>query len=64
MNVTTGQNLIVIKKDFGEHYFVTLSPLVKEDNEGGRKVSPEFTTESRAEAFAIAWMKKHPKGNE
>ncbi len=64
INLTTGQNLIVTKREFGDHYFVTLSPLVKEDEEEGRKVSPEYATESKAEAFAIAWMKKHPKGTE
>jgi hypothetical protein len=28
----------------------------------GAKISPEYATESKAEAFAIKWMKKHPKG--
>ena len=25
-------------------------------------MSPEYATESKAEAFAFKWMKKHPKG--
>jgi hypothetical protein len=29
INATTGQNLVVIKKEFGEHYLVMLSPIVK-----------------------------------
>jgi len=28
----------------------------------GAKISPEYATESKAEAFAFKWMKKHPKG--
>jgi hypothetical protein len=28
----------------------------------GTKISPEYATESKAQAFAFKWMKKHPKG--
>jgi len=28
----------------------------------GQTVSPEFATEVKAEAFALDWMKKNPKG--
>jgi hypothetical protein len=59
MNETTGQNLVVTKKQYGEHYLVRLFPKVKDDEEG-RKISPEFPTE--AKAFAMDWMSKHPKG--
>jgi hypothetical protein len=61
INATTGQNLIVEKKQYGEHYSVRLFPEMRNDNEG-RRVSPEFRTESKAEAFAMGWMNKHPKG--
>ncbi len=61
MNDTTGQNLVVRKKEFGEHYLVMLFPMIKNDEES-RKISPEFATESRAEAFATDWMNKHPRG--
>ena len=61
MNETTGQNLIVTKKQYGEHYVVLLFPKVK-DEEEERKLSPEFSTEAKAEAFAKDWMSKHPKG--
>jgi hypothetical protein len=30
----------------------------------GRKVSPEFPTESKAGSFAMDWMNKHPRGIE
>jgi hypothetical protein len=63
INATTGQNLIVRKKQFGEHYIVMLFPKLKNDDEG-RKMSPEFPTESKAEAFAMDLMNKHQKGLE
>ena len=61
MNETTGQNLMVTKKQFGEHYVVLLFPKEKEDEEG-TKISPEYPTEAKAEAFALDWMSKHSKG--
>ena len=61
INATTGQRLVVTKKQYGEHYLVLLFPEVKNDDEG-RIISPEFPTESKAEAFAMDWMKKHPRG--
>jgi hypothetical protein len=61
MNETTGQNLVVTKKQYGEHYVVLLFPKVRNDEEG-RKLSPEFSTEAKAEAFAMDWMSKHPEG--
>jgi hypothetical protein len=61
LNEVTGQNLIVTKKQYGEHYVVFLFPKVK-DEEEGRKISPEYPTEAKAEAFAMDWMSKHPKG--
>jgi hypothetical protein len=61
INATTGQSLVVTKKQYGEHYLVLLFPEVKNDDEG-RRISPEFPTESKAEAFAMDWMNKHPTG--
>lgn len=61
VNATTGQNLVVIKKEFGEHYLVMIFSMVKNDDEG-RKISPEYTSASKAEAFAMDWMNKHPNG--
>jgi hypothetical protein len=62
INATTGQNLIVTKTEFGERYLVMLFPMVKNDDEEGRKMSSEYATESKAEAFAMDWMNKHLKG--
>ncbi len=60
MNETTGQNLLVKKKEFGVHYVVML--FGSDDVEKGRKISPEFSTEAKAEAYAIGWMSKHHEG--
>ena len=64
INVTTGQNLIVTKTEFGEYYLVMLFPIVRRDDGEGKKISPEYATESKAEAFAMDWMIKHSRGVE
>ena len=64
VNATTRQNLVVSKKQYGEHYLVMLFPEVRDDDDEGRKISPEFPTESKAESFAVDWMDKHPRGAE
>jgi len=62
MNETTEQILIVKKKEFGTHYLVWLFPDLTDDDTKGRKLSPEFPTQSKADAFALDWMKKNPNG--
>jgi hypothetical protein len=61
MNENTGQTLVVTKKQFGQHYVVMLFPTAEGDGEG-KTLSPEFSTESKAEACAMDWMAKHPHG--
>jgi hypothetical protein len=61
VNETTDQNLVVTKKQYGEHYVVLLFPKVRNDDEG-KIMSPEFPTESKAESHAMDWMNKHPIG--
>ena len=61
LNVTSGQNLTVAKKQFGQHYVVLLFPEPGANDEGD-VISPEYATESKAEAFALDWMNKNPKG--
>jgi hypothetical protein len=61
VNKTTGQNLVVTKKEFGEHYVVLLFPHVRTDDKG-ETISPEYATASKAEAYLLNWMEKHPKG--
>ena len=61
MHETTGQSLVVTKKQFSERFVVLLFPRIRIDEEG-RKLSPEFETEAKAFAFAMDWMSQHPKG--
>jgi hypothetical protein len=63
VNETTGQNLVVTKKEFGGDYVVLLFPRVRIDDKG-EVVSPEYATASKAEAYALNWMEKHPIGAE
>ena len=52
MNLTTEQNLVITKKQFGEHYLAMLFPKGKNHDEG-KKVSPAFSIKSKAESFAL-----------
>ena len=61
LNFTTGQNLIVSKKQFGQHYLVLLFSEMRNCDES-TKISPEYATASKAEAVAFKWMTKHPEG--
>jgi hypothetical protein len=63
VNETTGQNVVVTKKRFGQHFLVLLFPGMKTKNETeGRKLSPEYPTEAKAMVFALDWMSSHPEG--
>ncbi len=63
VNETTGQNVVVTKKPFGQHFLVLLFPGMKTKNETeGRKLSPEYPTEAKAMVFALDWMSIHPEG--
>jgi hypothetical protein len=63
INEVTGQNLVVTKKPYGEHYIVLLFSKVRNSDEG-KTISPAFPTQSKAESFAVDWMNKHPRGPE
>jgi hypothetical protein len=63
VNETTGQNLVVTKKEFGAQYVVLLFPKVRVDDKG-ETISPEYATASKAEAYALNWMEMHPRGAE
>jgi hypothetical protein len=62
LNEITGQTLIVAKKEFGMHYNVLLFAGERTEETEGKKVSPDFPTESKAAAFAVKWMQKSPEG--
>ena len=62
VNEVTGQTLIIAKQEFGEHYHVLLFRQERINGGQGNRISPEYSSEARAEAFAIDWMKKNPNG--
>ena len=62
INETTGQTLIVNKKPFSENYHVSLFVGEQTNEEDSKRLSPEFSTASKAETYAIDLMKKHPNG--
>ena len=62
VNEVTGQTLVVAKQEFGEHYHALLFRHERTDDAQGNKISPEYSSEARAEVFAIDWMKKNPNG--
>ncbi len=62
VNETTGQTLIISKKEFSQNYNVLLFVGEQTSKNEGKKISPDFQTEAKAETFAIDWMGKHPNG--
>ena len=60
INEATGQTLVISKQEFGEHYHVLLFRQERTEDAQGNKISPEYSSEARAEAFAVDWMKKNP----
>lgn len=62
VNETTGQTVIVAKKEFSEHYHLLLFTQERTEDAEGKQLSPDFATEAKAEAYAMDWMNKHPKG--
>jgi hypothetical protein len=63
INETTGQTLVIIKQEFAERYHVLLFKQERTEDAQGSKISPEFDSEAKAEAFAIKWMEKNPNGD-
>jgi hypothetical protein len=62
VNEKTGQTLIISKKEFSENYQVLLFVGKQTNKEESKKISPEFSKKTKAEAFAIDWMAKHSNG--
>ncbi len=63
VNQTTGQTLIVVKKDFSQTYHALLFAGQQTSNAEGTRISPEYATASKAEAYVLQWMEKHPNGS-
>jgi hypothetical protein len=62
LNENTGQTVVVAKKEFGLHYHVLLFAGERTKEVDGKKISPDYSTEEKAEAWALNWMKKNPNG--
>jgi hypothetical protein len=62
VNESTGQTLIVSQKEFSKNYRVLLYAEQQTDEKESKCISPEFSTEPKADAFAEDLMKKHPNG--
>ena len=62
VNDTTGQTLVILKKEFSQNFNARLLAGQETRKEEGKKISPDYTTQAKAEACAIAWMEKHPNG--
>jgi hypothetical protein len=62
VNENTGQTLIVEKREFSENYHLQLFVGQQTSRAEGTKISPEFSQKTKAEAFALDWMEKHPNG--
>lgn len=61
-NENTGQTLIVSRKKFSANFHVLLIAGERTDDNEGKIVSPDYSTESKAEAIAVDLMTKHPNG--
>ncbi len=62
LNETTGQTLVVAKKEFCQTYHVSLYTGKQTVEGDSKRVSPEFATATKAEAYAVDLMEKHPNG--
>ena len=62
LNDTSGQTVIVSKKEFSNNYHVRLFECGQAKKDEGKTISPEYATKAKADAFAEGWMIKHPNG--
>ena len=62
VNENTGQTLIVSKKEYSSNYHAVLFAREQTDEAESKKISPDFSKKTKAEAFALDWMEKHPNG--
>jgi hypothetical protein len=62
INEYTGQTLIVKKKQFSSNYHVLIFVAQQTEEKDARSISPEFSTENKAESYAFKLMSKNPNG--
>ncbi len=62
LNESSDQTVVVLKKEFSCDFHVRLFESGKSGKDEGKTISPDYPTKSKADAFAVDWMQKHPKG--
>jgi len=61
-NDTSGQIVVVSRKEFSRYYRVQLFECGQTEKDEGKTISPEYAAKAKADAFAEDWMQKHPNG--
>jgi hypothetical protein len=62
LNDSTGQTVVVLRKEFSNNYHVRLFECGQTGKDEGNTISPDYPTKVKADAFAVDWMQKHPNG--
>jgi hypothetical protein len=62
LNECTGQTLIVTQKQYSCDFYVLVFAGQRTEDKDARVISPEFSTEPKAEAYALKLMIKNPNG--
>ena len=62
LNDSSGQTVVVSKKEFSNNYHVQLFECGQTGKEDGKTISPAYASKAKADAFAEGWMLKHPNG--
>jgi hypothetical protein len=62
LNDSSGQTVVVLKKEFSNNFHVRLFECGKTGEDEGKTISPEYATKVKADTFAMDWMQKHPNG--
>ena len=64
LNDTTGQTLVISKKEFSSEFQVLVFEGRRTEDNDGKKISPDFQNQKKAENFAIDWMTRNPNGTQ
>lgn len=54
--------MIVTKKQFSSNYCVLVFVSKRTEDKDGKVISPEFSTKTKADAYAFKLMTKNPNG--
>jgi hypothetical protein len=62
LNDYSEQTVVISKKEFSSNYHVQLFECGQTEKDERKTISPDYATKAKADAFAMEWMQKHPKG--